>query len=326
MCRGRGASHIDVCQRHPGPLHREVSGNLAAEALRGTRAVSDEEYDSRSKAVREAESALVSAKASESAAQINLDYTRIKAPISGRISRRMVTPGNLVQPATILTTLVTTAPIYCYFDADESAFLNYRKNSGGVIPCELSAGGDGGVACQGRVDFFDNQVDEKTGTIRVRAVFDNADHALVPGLFAKVRVPSGPATEVLLIPDTVILSDQGRKFVMVVNATNAVEMRPVVPDRAHGKMRAIRSGLTEQDRIIMNGMMMMMPRPGMKVEIAPAPAATEGQPQEKKANIERPTSNVQRSTSETRFAQGQDRSTLDVERSMLNVRLCSPAA
>ena len=260
-----------------------------AETLRGSRAISDEEFDSRSKAVQQAESALAGARASETMAQINLGYTHIKAPISGRIGRRAITPGNLVQlqgnsgAATILATIVSQNPIYCYFDANESSFLAYRKNgeAGGsnAIPCQLVLGGDKTCTANGVVDFFDNQVEPHSGTIKMRAVFPNDDTALVPGLFANVRVPAGPAHQVLLIPDTVISSDQGRKFVMVVGKNSTVEIRPVVTDRAIGTMRAIVSGLTAEDRVIVNGQMMLMPRPGVPVEVVPAaPGGTPAAP------------------------------------------------
>lgn len=255
-----------------------------AESLRASRAISDEEYDSRSKAVRSADSALAAAKASETMAQINLDYTKITAPISGKIGRRTITPGNLVQlqgnggAATVLATVVSMDPIYCYFDANESAYLTYRKTGTatgqiGSIPCQLVLGSDQSFSATGSVDFFDNQVEEKTGTIRMRAVFANADHSLVPGLFANVRVPAGPAQQVTLIPEEVINSDQGHKYVLVVGKTNTVEIRPIVVGRTQGTMRAVTSGLTAEDRVILNGQMMMMPRPGMPVEVATAPTA-----------------------------------------------------
>jgi RND family efflux transporter MFP subunit len=261
-------------QRQQAETHLELTKNdlKRAETLKATRAISDEEYDSRSKAVREAEAGLAVAKANETTAQINMDYTEIKAPISGRIGKRSVTPGNLVQvvggTTSVLATIVSLDPIYSYFDANENAFLRYRKNANGAIPCQMAIGETGQYVCQGQVDFFDNQVNEKSGTIRMRAVFKNADHALVPGLFATVRVPEGPAAEALLIPDVTINSDQGHKFVMVVSETNTLAIRPVVVGRSIGTLRAV-SGLTATDKVIVNGQMMMMPRPGTPVEIAP---------------------------------------------------------
>jgi RND family efflux transporter MFP subunit len=248
-----------------------------AESLRGTKAISAEEYDSRSNAVREAEAALAAAKASETTARINLDYTQVKAPISGKIGRRLVTVGNFVQlqgnggSATVLATIVSVNPIYAYFDVEESAFLKYRNsakvgetNSDGLI-CELALVNEEGFAHRGRVDFFDNQVNPQTGTIRLRAVFDNADRALVPGMFANVRVMAGPLEQTLVVPDVAVGSDQGYKYVYVVNAEGIATKRDITTGRAHGPLRAVLKGLTPEDRVIVNGLMML--RPGAKVVI-----------------------------------------------------------
>lgn len=243
-----------------------------AETLRGTRAISVEELDNRAKAVREAEGALKAARATEASAQLNLDYTRITAPISGRISRRMVTAGNLVQPSSMapLTTIVSVAPIYCYFDVPEEAFLQYRANSGfglnpdAALACELKLANETAFAHRGRVDFFDNQVNQKTGTIRLRGVFPNVDHALIPGIFANVRVPAGPPVEALMVPAVAIGANQNYKFVSIVNSSNVVETRTITIGRAHGPLRAVLEGLTPRDRVIVNGL--AMARPGAKVE------------------------------------------------------------
>lgn len=246
-----------------------------AESLRGTRAISDEEFDTRSKAVREAEAALAGAKAAETSAQLNLDYARVKAPIHGRIGRRLVTQGNLVQgggmvPGTLLATLVSMDPVYCSFDADELAFNRYRlrriaEGAPTPIPCELALVGEAGFPHRGQVDFFDNQVDAKTGTIRVRGTFANPSRALLPGMFAKVRVLGGPPVEALLVPAVAIGSDQGNKFVLAVNKDSVVEARPIEIERQHDTLRVVTKGLTLEDRVIVNGL--MMARPGAKVEV-----------------------------------------------------------
>lgn len=262
-----------------------------AETLRGTKAISDEELDTRSKTVREAEAALAAAKAAETSAQLNLDYARVKAPIPGRIGRRLVTQGNLVQgggmvPGTLLATLVSMDPVYCSFDADELAFNRYRlrRLSEGEqpapIPCELALVGETGFPHRGQVDFFDNQVDAKTGTIRVRGTFANPSRALLPGMFAKVRVLGGPPVEALLVPAVAIGSDQGNKFVLVVNRDSVVEPRPIEIERQHGARRVVTKGLTLEDRVIVNGL--MMARPGAKVEVVdalPKPTAASAQAQ-----------------------------------------------
>ncbi len=194
-------------QRQESATRLELARNdfKRAEDLKGTKAISAEEYDSRSKAVLEAESALAAAKASETTARINLDYTQIKAPIGGKIGRRLVTVGNFVQlqgnggSATLLATLVSVNPIYCYFDVEESAFLKYRNSTKAAdakshgLACQLALVNDQGFPHQGRLDFFDNQVNPQTGTIRLRAVFDNDDRALVPGMFANAARPGRTA-------------------------------------------------------------------------------------------------------------------------------------
>ncbi|HEV2208919.1 MAG TPA: efflux RND transporter periplasmic adaptor subunit [Verrucomicrobiae bacterium] len=255
-----------------------------ADALRGGRAMSEEEYDSRSKAVREAEGALGAAAAAQSAAQLNLDYTRITAPISGKIGRRLVTVGNLVQTqgnggATVLATIVSLDPIYCYFDVEEGAFLDYRTRTktaelapaaDAALACELGLVSEQGFGHRGRVDFFDNQVNPQTGTIRLRAVFDNADRLLVPGMFANVRVLAGQPAETLLVPDVAVLSDQGYKYVYLVNAQNRIEARSIQTGRAHGAWRTVLSGLDTSDRIVTNGLVML--RPGIEVQVQTATA------------------------------------------------------
>ena len=262
--------------------HAELARNdlKRAEGLRHTRAISEEEYDSRSNAAREAEAAVAAARAAEDVAKINLDYTRITAPISGRIGNRLVTLGNFVQiqasggAATMLTTIVSMDPIYCTFDADEAAFLRYQSTDGtgnglrhknGSLVCELALVNEPGFRHRGHIDFFDNQVNPQTGTIRLRAVFENQDRVLVPGMFANVRVLAGPPQATLVIPDVAVQSDQGYKFVYLANQENKVETRPIEVGRNHGPQREVLKGLTPEDRVIVNGLMML--RPGAKVVV-----------------------------------------------------------
>ncbi len=273
-------------QRRQAETHLDLTRNdlQRAEGLRGTKAISEEEYDNRSKAVREAEAALAAARAAEESAKLDLSYTRITAPISGKIGRRLVTVGNLVQGGsgpTVLATLVSQDPIYCYFDVDEGAFAQYRRNAqanpDGSLACELALVQDPGFPHRGRLDFFDNQVNPQTGTIRLRAVFANPDRALVPGMFARLRVMAGAPEPRLLIPDVAVGSDQGYKYAYVVTPEGAVENRPIETGRAYGDLRAVLKGLTPEDRVVVNGLMtVMMLRPGMKVEAQTAGAPTAG--------------------------------------------------
>jgi len=268
-----------------------------AEGLRGTKAISDEEYDSRSNAVRESEAALVAAQAYETTARLNLGYTQLKAPVSGKIGRRLLTVGNFVQlqgsggSANVLATLVSLDPIYAYFDVEEAAYQKYRSSAklaeinGGVLPCELALVGDPGFVHRGHLDFFDNQVNPRTGTIRLRAVFENGDRTLVPGMFANLRVLAGAAQQALLIPDVAVQSDQGYKFVYLANGENKVETRSIESGRAHGPLREVVKGLTPQDRVIVNGLMML--RPGAKVEVQEAkPAGESPKPEVRSAKSE----------------------------------------
>ena len=271
-------------RRQQAETHLELTRDdlKRAEALRGTKAISEEEYDSRSKAVLEADAALAAAKANETTARLNLEYTQIKAPVSGKIGRRLLTVGNFVQlqgsggSATVLATIVSVHPIYCYFDVEEAAYAKYRalakpgESNSCTLPCELALVNEQGFAHRGCLDFFDNQVNPQTGTIRLRAVFDNEDRTLVPGMFANLRVLAGPPQQALLVPDIAVQSDLGYKYVYLANAENKVETRPIEIGRAHDPLREVLKGLKAQDRVIVNGLMLL--RPGIKVEVQEANA------------------------------------------------------
>lgn len=278
-----------------------------AEGLRPAKAISEEEYDLRAKtyrgmqaayeaataAVSVAESAVASAQASVKTAQLNLGYTRVTAPISGKISDRLVTVGNLVQPGgagigTVLATIVTIDPIYCYFDVDERAFLKYRKLAlvaGGVdkltLPCEAALDGEEGFPHKGMIDFFDNKLDASTGTIRMRGIFKNQDRALIHGNFARIRIPIEQIDSAILIPEAAILTEQTRKYVYVLNSQDmTVQQRVLTLGPLVGMNRVVLSGLSPNDTIAKTGILML--RPGAKVQIlgpsesSPAPAPQQG--------------------------------------------------
>jgi membrane fusion protein, multidrug efflux system len=269
-------------RRQQAETHLELVRNdfKRAESMKGTKAISDEEYDSRSKAVRESEAALSAAKATEDSARLNLNYTQIKAPVSGKLGRRLLTVGNFVQlqgnggTATTLATLVSLDPIYAYFDVEEAAYHKYRscakemEANGGALPCELELVNEQSFVHRGHLDFFDNQVNPQTGTIRLRAVFENADRTLVPGMFANVRILAGSPQRALLIPEVAIQSDQGYKFVYVANGENKVETRYIDAGRAHDPLCEVLKGLAPEDRVIVNGLILL--RPGLKVEVQEA--------------------------------------------------------
>ena len=270
-----------------------------AERLLKSKAISEEEADSRSKAQREAAAAIQSATAMTQMARLNTEYTRITAPIDGRIGRKLITEGNLVNgnqgQATLLTTIVSVDPVYCYFDADESSVLKYqqlardgRRESlrDGKVVCELELANETGFPHKGVMDFVDNRIDPATGTLRVRGVFDNPGpgRVLQPGFFARIRVPGSGKYPALLVPDLAVGTDQGQKFVYVVDAKNTVEYRSVKLGPIIDGLRVVREGLKTNDWVIVNGLMSV--RPGVPVnptravigESAPAAAAPAGKP------------------------------------------------
>jgi multidrug efflux system membrane fusion protein len=254
-----------------------ASNDLArADRLLKARAISEEDADSRAKTERMAAAAIQSARASLEMAQLNMDYTQVKAPISGRIGRKMITEGNLVNgtmaESTALATIVSLDPIYCRFDADEQSILKYQQLSrlaqhenlrGGKWPCEIALANETGFPHKGVLDFVDNQVDTATGTLRVRGVFSNPDRVLQPGFFARVRVPGSAPYPALLIPDLAIGSDQDQKFVFVVDGQNTVQFVPVKLGPLMEGLRVVREGLHSNDWVVVNGLMSV--RPGAKV-------------------------------------------------------------
>lgn len=231
--------------------------------------------------VETAQAELKAAHARLEQAQLDLGFTKIKAPVEGRVSRRNVTVGNLIQispgDSSILTTLVSIDPMYVSFHVDEPVLLRYQQfywhTSPDVrpseirklaIPVEIGLANETGYSRTGVVDFLDNRVDASTGTLPARAVFDNADQLLTPGLFVRVRVPFGEPEPSLLVPEVAIGSDQATKFVMVVNAQNVVEMHPVeLGPVTDDKLRVIKKGIAPGDKVIVNGL--MRARPGAPV-------------------------------------------------------------
>jgi membrane fusion protein, multidrug efflux system len=265
-----------------------ASNDMArADRLLKVKAISEEDADSRSKAERTAAAAIQSARASVEVAQLNMEYTSVKAPISGRIGRKMITEGNLVNAnlaeSTSLATIVALDPIYCRFDADEQSILKYQQLArqgqhenlrGGKWPCEIELANETDFPHKGVLDFVDNQVDTTTGTMRVRGVFSNPGRVLQPGFFARIRVPGSAAYPALLIPDQAIGSDQDQKFVYVVDGQNKVQYAPVKLGPLIDGARVVREGLHSNDWVVVNGLMSV--RPGAEVSptrTSPAPVA-----------------------------------------------------
>lgn len=254
-----------------------------ADRLVKTKAISAEEFDTKSKAVREAEAGVRLAEAAVAKARLDVEYTEIKAPMDGRIGRKLMDVGGLVvggpMGATELANIVALDPIYCYIDADELTVLRYqrlnREGNGQAmaqedrIPCEMALADSEGFPFKGVIDFVDNRMDPSTGTIRVRAVFPNplpprGQRELHPGYFARVRVPGGGTYEALLVDEKAIGSSQAQKILMIVGEDDVVMPRPVTLGPVQNGKRVIRSGLKEGERVVVNGLAKI--RPGMKVQ------------------------------------------------------------
>jgi RND family efflux transporter MFP subunit len=252
-----------------------------ATKLLASKAVSAEDYDTRAKAVSEAEAGLRISQATVDKAKLDVEYTHVKAPITGRLGRRLMDVGSLViggpMGATMLTSIVSLDPIYCYIDADELSLLKYQRlNREGkrgnarenIIPCEMALANEQGFPHKGVIDFVDNRLNPETGTIQARAIFTNAmpergQRVMQPGYFARVRVPGDSGYEALLIDDKAVGADQAQKVVMVVGANNIVEPRPVIVGPVMNGKRVIREGLKADDKVIINGLAKI--RPGMPV-------------------------------------------------------------
>lgn len=223
-----------------------------------------------------AEAAIITAEAELTAAELDLSYCRIAAPISGRISRRMVTEGNLISGglgATAMTTIVSVDPIHADFDANEQALLKYirmnqethRTNSRVVkTPVYMKLMDEEGYPHQGYIDFVDNQVDRTTGSIRGRAIFSNEDRTLIPGVFVKVQIPGNSATERVLIPDSAIATDQASKFVFVVGKDRKIANMPVKTGPLSKGLRVIVEGLEGNEAVVINGLQRC--RPGLEAK------------------------------------------------------------
>jgi RND family efflux transporter MFP subunit len=251
-------------------------------ALLEAKALSPEQADLRETTYLQARAALEGARAVQRSAEIELSHTVIVAPISGRISRALVTPGNYVSGmpggASLLTTIVTVDPVFVYVDIDENSLLKLQSllredklltDDKGRIPVRLKLSGETEFGHQGFVESFDNRLDAGTGSLLVRAQFANPDGRFTPGLFARVELPMTAEYPALLIPDDSILTDQATKFVLGVSEDSLSQYRPVVLGAAVGNMRIVRSGLEKGESIIVNGQA-RLPMPGMPVMPVPA--------------------------------------------------------
>lgn len=258
-----------------------------ARRLWDERAIAQREYDERSNALLEADANQRAAEAALQSARLNLGYTQVRAPIAGRIGRIEVTTGNLVAAgpgAPVLTTLVSVSPIYASFDADEQIVARALKGlPGGAsarahierIPVHMGTAASTDTPFEGRLQLVDNQVDARSGTVRVRAVFDNKDGALMPGQFARLRMGQASSDAALLVNERAVGTDQNKRFVMVVGADNKAQWREVTLGAPVNGLRVVTSGLKPGERVVVNGLHRV--RPGALLE--PQSVAMDAKPE-----------------------------------------------
>jgi len=266
--------NLESAQAKATRLERDMK---RAELLRKKDSISQQEYDKALGDRDEAVASVLALKGTRDQAKLDLEYTKVTAPVTGRVSRALVTKGNLVQSgqtgATVLTTLISVDPMYVYFDVDERTVLRVRqliregkaKSAREVTwPVYLGLANQEGYPHKGTIDFVDNQVNPQTGTLKLRGVFPNPKEVLSPGFFARVRVPIGYPHKALLISERAIDSDQGQRIVYVVDQDNKVSVRPVRLGDLHDGWRTVEEGLKAEERVLVTGLQQV--RPGQVVE------------------------------------------------------------
>lgn len=245
-----------------------------AKTLLDAQAISKEEYETKFATVRTGGADVAAGQAAVTTAQLNLDFTTVRSPISGRVSDRRVSKGNLVsEGTTVLTRVVSTDPIWFSFDGAESFYLKYlRQDKDGQRgssrdtpnPIEIQLADESGYRWHGRMDFVDNAIDPNSGTIRAHAVVANPDGFLTPGLFGRARLLGSGTYRAVLVPDEAIITDQTRKLVYVVGKDGKVQPRPVVTGPPVEGLRVVREGIAPTDRVVINGLTRL--QPGMPVK------------------------------------------------------------
>lgn len=249
------------------------------------KAISQQEYDASKASFDQAKAQLAADQAAVATAQLNLDWTRVTAPISGRVSKMNVTVGNLVNggagQATLLTNIVSVDPMYCYVSVPERGFLKYQtyaeRTKGesvreAKIPCFVRLENEKDYPHAGIIDFIDNNVDPNTGTIQLRGVIPNSSGALTPGLFAQMRITGSGPYKTLLIPDIAVSAQQNERYLMVVEKDDTVAVRKVQLGGLFGSLRSITEGLKPDDRVIVNGLQLVRPGGKATPKEAPIPA------------------------------------------------------
>jgi multidrug efflux system membrane fusion protein len=242
-----------------------------AERLLGDKAIAQREYDERSAGLKELDATARAAEAQAQSAKLNLTYTRVTSPIDGRVSKAEITLGNLVDASAVLTSVVSLDRIYASFDGDEETYVRVSKQSHAGQPVAVHVGlaGEEGFPHEGKLEFVDNQLDSRTGSVRMRATFENKDRGMAPGLFARVQIGGGTAHDALLITDRAVGTDQSRKFVFVVDKDGKAEYRTVTLGPVVDGLRVVRTGLKPGEKIVVNGLQRV--RPGAPITAATVP-------------------------------------------------------
>jgi multidrug efflux system membrane fusion protein len=235
-----------------------------AERLLADRAIAQREYDERASGLKELDANLRAAQAQLETARLNLTYTKVIAPISGRVSKAEITVGNLVDASAVLTSIVSLDKIYASFDGDEETYLRVgaQAHKGQPVIVKIGLANEKGFPHEGKLEFVDNRLDPQAGSVRMRATFANADNLLVPGLFARVQVSGnqeGKATRAFLINERAVGTDQNRKFVFVVGRDSKAEYRPVVLGPVIDGLRVVREGLERDEKIVVGGLQRVRP-------------------------------------------------------------------
>jgi RND family efflux transporter MFP subunit len=261
-------------------------GNARSQATRGealiaARAISQQEFDTLTAAEKQAEADLAASQALARTAALNFSFTRVIAPMAGRVSDRRVAPGNLVTAdQTVLTNIVTLDPMRFSFEGSEGIYLKYeRQNAAGgrtssrymANPVEIQLQDEPTYRWKGRMEFVDNALDVNSGTIRGRALVANPDHFLTPGMFGHMRLLGSSAYQALLVPDVALVADQARQVVYIVGNDGVVALREVQTGPLFGDLRVIRAGITAQDSVIISGV--QRAKPGKKVQVKETPIA-----------------------------------------------------
>ena len=263
----------------------ELAGTELARSqkLLEQRAVSQQEFDQSSAAVRSAKAAVSAAEAAVASARLNVEYSQIRAPLAGRASRANVSVGNLVSAGEpVLTTLVSQDKVYAYFDISEAAFLKYGRlardggKAGPAMPVQMGLSSEAGLPHGGVIDFIDNRLTPTTGGIRARAVFDNRQRDFTPGLFVRIRLAAGAAAPAVLVPDRAVGTDQSKRFVLVVGADKMAQFREITPGPLVDGMRVVSSGLKAGEMVVVSGLQRV--RPGAPVTAEVLPVDDKGMP------------------------------------------------